>query len=260
MKIFLRNPEKFNPETLQFYNKNFEIVKEIYADIIVVNDFLEANYPYKIVARNSTALDDIVAKEIVSLLGEDLTDLTAVAELCLSMAIYTTRIFKGEEIRGKTLGLIGYGRIAKRFAIFARRLHMKIIWHDPFLDKEKSNLKGKDEISLEELLKESNVVSLHITADKENIGFMDKAKFEMMKDGAIFLNSSRDWLVNREDFVWALENRLGGAWEDFYTLLTGNINKYNLVCTNHLGGSTKESKQKSEMILAKKLLRIYGNT
>lgn len=246
MKIYLRKKENFNPETLDFYEKNFELTEEKDADVIVINDF-EPIETDKIVACNSTGIEHIKAKEIISLRGEDLKDLTAVPELCLGMAIYCMRIFKGEEVRGKTLGLIGYGRIGRKFASMAHELGMSIIRTD--------NSDSLDNTwELEDLLENSDIVSLHITADEENRNFIDKAKFELMKDGAIFLNSARPWLVSEQDFYWALEHKLAGAWLDFNMPFAEN-----LVTTPHLGGSTLESKRKSEMILARKLLKLYGN-
>ena len=64
-KIHVRNPKNFNRETIEFYRNNFEIVSEEEADIIVINDFKEANYPKKIVACNSTGIEHIKAKEII---------------------------------------------------------------------------------------------------------------------------------------------------------------------------------------------------
>ncbi len=113
-------------------------------------------------------------------------------------------------------------------------------------------------VSLNELLEKSDIVVLSITADESNRNFMDKDKFLKMKNNAIFLNPSRPFLVNREDFKWALENKLGGAWEDFYTSLTENINKYNLVCTNHIAGGTLESRKKTELLIAHKLKKLYS--
>ena len=115
MKIYLRNQSNFHPETVDFYLNNFELTQPKDADVIVINDFSEIDTSIP-VACNSTGIDHIKAPKIISLRGEDLSDLTAVPELCLGMAIFLTRLYKKEEIRGKTLGLIGYGRIAKQFA------------------------------------------------------------------------------------------------------------------------------------------------
>lgn len=254
MKIYLRNSWNFSKEAFDFYNANFELVQPKEAEVIVINDFEKIKSDV-LVACNSTGIEHIKALEIISLRGEDLTDLTAVPELCLGMAIYLTRIFKGEEIRGKTLGLIGYGRIAHLFGAYAEFLGMNVIWYDK---NSELDLEISRKRTLEELLKNSDIVSLHITADEENRNFMDREKFEMMKQGSIFLNSARSWLVDQEAFNWALHNKLSGSWVDFKDTVLTDSDINNLITTPHLGGSTKESKKKSELIIAKKLLKEHG--
>ncbi len=243
MKIYLKNQENFYPETIEFYKNNFELVKEKDAEIIVINDFKTIETD-KIVACNSTGIDHINAFEIISLRGEDLSDLTAVAELCLGKTILLTRTFKKEEIRGKTLGIIGYGRIGKQFEIYAKLVGMNVYHFD----------KEEPEHNLYNLLYKSDIVSLHISANEENRNFFKKEYFEQMKDGAIFLNSTRPWLVEEKGLKWALDNKLAGAWFDFKITFIHP----KLVTTNHLGGTTLESRKKSEMILAKKILKLYG--
>lgn len=245
MKLYIRDPEKFVPETLEFYKKNFEIVDTIpRADVAVINDFRRI-VTRKIVACNSTGVDHIKSPKIISLRGEDLSDLTAVPELCLGMAIYLTRTFKQEEIRGKTLGIIGIGRIGKKFGEYAIDMGMRVIGCD----------KNISVVNLNSLLENSDIVSLHITADQNNSSYFTKSKFENMKDGAIFLNSARNWLVDYPALKWALENKLSGAWFDFEM----PFEHPKLITTSHLGGTTKESKKKSEMIIANKLLKLYGS-
>lgn len=240
MKIYLVNQADFSKEVIDFYKENFEIVKtKKDADIIVINSFKRINTK-KIVACNSTGIEHIKAKELISLRGEDLSELTAVPELCLGMAIYSMRIFKKEEIKGKTLGIIGMGRIGKKFAEYASLLGMKVIGYD----KNKGNL--------ENLLKESDIVSIHITSDQKNAGFFSSVKFEMMKEGAILLNSARPWLVDYQYLKLALDNKLSGAWFDFQL----PFEHPKLLTTPHLGGTTKESKKVSEMIIAKRLYEI----
>jgi phosphoglycerate dehydrogenase-like enzyme len=252
MKIYLKNQNDFSKEAIEFYKNNFQIVEEQEADILVVNDFAPMEDSGKIVARNSTAEDGIIAKEIISLRGEDLSDLTAVPELCLGMVIYLTRIFKREEIRGKMLGIIGYGRIGRKFEEMAEKMKMKVVWYD---NNDEMVFGRKNRRELNDLLKKSDIVSLHITADESNRNFIKKEHFEKMKQGTIFLNSARSWLVNQQDLKDALDNgKLVGTWEDFE-----GFEHPKMIRTPHLGGGTKESRKKSELILANKILR-YVNT
>jgi len=241
MKIHIIHPEKFHKETIDFYKENFIFASKEEADVLVMNSFepIEAT---KTVAINTTGIEHIKAPKIISLRGEDLRDFTAVPELCLGMAVYLTRIFKKEEVRGKMLGLIGYGRIAQIFADYASGVGMQAQWYDK-----------SGGIDLKSLLETSDIVSLHITADEENRNFMDREKFEQMKNGAIFLNSARPWLVDEEALKWALDNKLAGAWTDFEIPLQHE----HLIQMPHLGGTTKESTKRSELLIARKLKKIY---
>ena len=242
LKIFIRNPQGFNPDVLKFYQDNFEIVSKEEAEVIVVNDFtpLETD---KTVAVNVTAPDFVKAPKIIKLESGELNDFTAVAELALGMMIMITRLFKKEEIKGKTLGLIGSdGRIAKHFKTMAESMGMVVVGYD----KKDSN--G----TLKELLEKSDVVSLHITSEEKNRNWFDKAKFKRMKGGAIFLNSSRPWLVEEEGLKWALNNKLSACWFDFEM----NIKAKNLVTTLHIGGSTVQSRKRSEMLIAEKINKL----
>jgi phosphoglycerate dehydrogenase-like enzyme len=110
-------------------------------------------------------------------------------------------------------------------------------------------------VSLDNLLQESDIVVLSITSDEKNRDFMDQKKFQKMKSGAVFLNHSRPFLVNEEALKWALDNKLSACWFDFDM----PFKHPKLITTSHLGGTTKESKAKSELILAKKLLREYAS-
>jgi len=244
-KVFIKSKEKFTPEVVQFYSNNFDLVdNEVESDLIVINNF-ERIETDKIVACNSTGVDHIKAKEVISLRGEDLSDLTAVPELCLGIIIFLMRLRKRKEIRGKTLGLIGYGRIAKQLKKYAECFDILVLCYD----------KNNSVEELNSILKNSDIISLHITADEENRSFFKKEHFEKMRDDSIFLNSSRPWLVEEQGLKWALENKLNSAWFDFNVSLRHD----KLFTTPHLGGSTEESKAKSEMIIAKKLLRLYGS-
>ena len=244
MKLYLRNPQNFNSEVLRFYKDNFRLGEEKDADIIVINDF-EPIETDKIVACNSTGIEQIKAKEIISLRGEDLSGLTAVAELSICMAGYLMRIFKGEELKEKTLGIWGIkGRIGRQLKKYAENMGMKVIGWD----------KGDSRLNMP--MHDCDIVSLNITADEENRNFCNKEFFEKMKEEAIFLNSARPWLVDNDALLGALNSgKLAGAWTDFEM----PFKHKNIMTTDHAGGTTKESKKISELIIAKKLCEMQKN-
>jgi len=249
MKILIKgNPY---PRTINYYKKFADITdREEDADIIVSYNFTPVKTDKKIiVATNSTGLDhlDCPNARIISLRDFDLSKFTAVAELCICMAGCLMRIYRREELKNKILGIIGYGRIGKQLKKYAQNMGMKVIT----IDKNKNS---KFDYLLNRLLFISDVVSLHITADKENENFMDLEKFKAMKKEAVFLNSARPWLVDNAALLWALNHKLAAAWFDFNMPFSHS----KLFITPHLGGTTKESTLKSELLIAKKIKKLTG--
>lgn len=252
MKTYIINPDKLHPETLEFYKSFANLTNYIEdADIIISANFDGVDTDKKvIVGTNTTGLDHIKAPnaQIVSLRGLDLTEFTAVPELCIGMAIYLMRLWKKEEIKGKTLGIIGYGRIGRQLADYATVMGMNVI----AIDKEGAN----DSVyTLEKLLAESDIVSLHITADEENRNWLNLDKIKLMKDGAILLNSARPWLVDYEALSHALHTmKLAGAWFDFD--VSDYFKHARMYTTPHLGGTTVESTKRSELLIAKEIKKL----
>lgn len=237
MKIYLKG--QFWSETIEFYKSFAEIVSEQEADLIVTNSFksLETNKP---VAANMTATEHIKSPEIINLRGEDLSGFTAVGELTICMAGYLIRKFKKEELKKKIIGIIGVGRIGTDVLQHAEHFKMKIWLYDHSLHQASV---------LNDLLENSDIVSLHITAEESNRNFINKEALDKMKNKAIFLNSARPWLVNYDALKWALDNKLAGAWFDFEMPFTHS----KMITTPHLGGTTRESTKKSEILIAKKV-------
>src|SRR3990167_7602229 len=230
-----------------------QTIKDLKPDVLLIGlkfviDQEIIDLGIKLVVTRTTGTDHITGKvEVIKLVGEELTDVVAVPELCLWAMLELVRKRGGQELRGKTLGIIGnQGRIGNILNNMATYLGMKVLGQDiKDTDSERVSHAGK----LEVVLQNSDIISLNISSTEENRGFMDRAKFEMMKDGTYFLNSARPWLVDDEAFKWAMENKLAGAWVDFELGWTAK----NLIQTNHQGGNTIESKKKTELIIANKV-------
>ena len=245
MKIHIISPQKFNPRTLEFYRTFAEEVSFDEAEVIVTQlDEVKTDREV-IVATNCTGLDHIKAPnaKIFSLRGEDLSTFTAVSELVLWAILEMIRKRANQELRGKTLSIIGDGRIGQHVRLRSESFGIRVLSFD----------KGEPMENLKDILKESDIVILSITADEENRNFMDRGKFEMMKDGAWFLNSARPWLVEETALRWALDNKLSGAWFDFDM----PFEHPKLITTFHQGGSTTESLERSQMLIAKKVKELW---
>lgn len=126
----------------------------------------------------------------------------------------STDFIDAPELMGKTFGIIGYGNIGKAAARIARGFGMKIIAHDPNVRVEEADVK---EVSLEELLRTADFITLHVLLNAQTKGLIDKQRLEMMKKTAVLVNASRGPVVDENALIEALKSRrIGGACLDVF--------------------------------------------
>lgn len=174
------------------------------------------------------------------------------------------------EIRGKKLGLIGYGNIGTQLSVVAEALGMKVYFYD-IVDKLALGNAQKCQ-SLDELLEISDIISMHTDGRKENTDLMGVHEFAKMKDGVIFLNLSRGHIVSVPALVEAIKDgKVRGAAVDVFpyepkTNSEPFINELrglpNVILTPHIGGSTEEAQENIGEFVPNKLLEFVnkGNT
>lgn len=166
------------------------------------------------------------------------------------------------ELRGKTLGIVGYGAIGSQLSILAENLGMRVLFHD--LSERLALGNARRMRSLDALLVESDVVTLHVDGRKENTAIFGAAQFSKMKEGALFLNLSRGHVVDVGALAQALgSGRVAGAAVDvfpeeprtnsdpFESPLQG---LKNMILTPHVGGSTEEAQEAIAEFAAERLL------
>ncbi|AYG95310.1 phosphoglycerate dehydrogenase [Brevundimonas naejangsanensis] len=166
------------------------------------------------------------------------------------------------ELRGKTLGIVGYGAIGSQLSVLAEGLGMRVIFHD--LSERLALGNARRMRSLDALLAEADVISLHVDGRKENTAIIGAAQFARMKPGALFLNLSRGHVVDVDALAEALTSgRLGGAAVDvFPEEPRTNADPFdsplrglrNMILTPHIGGSTEEAQEAIAEFAAERLL------
>lgn len=160
----------------------------------------------------------------------------------------------GHEILGKTMGIIGLGRIGKEVAMRAKAFGMPVIAFDPYFDEAFAAAHGVERCaSMDEVLHRADVVSLHCFLDEHTRGMINTAKIAEMRDGAIVLNCARGELVETDCVVKALESgKLGGYGADVldteppvpgHALLTAK----NCIITSHIASRTYESVERQAL-------------
>ena len=154
--------------------------------------------------------------------------------------------FKGTELKEKTLGIIGIGNIGKKIARVANALEMDVIGSDPFVDEEKMKEYGIKKVEFEELVKNSDYITVHVPLTDKTRDMISEKEFGMMKDGVRILNVARGGVVNEADLEDAINSgKVSSAALDVYgqepPVCKSLISSDKVICTPHLGASTKEA-------------------
>lgn len=153
------------------------------------------------------------------------------------------------EMFGKTLGLVGFGRIGREVAKRAKPFGVRILCYDKYIHAslEEKEILSVEEVSLEKLLAESDIVSLHIPLTDETRGMMNHKTFKAMKPTAILINTARGGLVNEKDLYETLrDRRIAGAGLDVFEKEPPSPNNplfklHNVIFTPHISAGTKDA-------------------
>lgn len=173
----------------------------------------------------------------------------------------------GREIMGKTLGILGLGRVGKEVALRARAFGLAIIAFDPYFDDSFAALHGVTKcVSMREVLHNADIVSLHCYLDETTRGMINAARIEEMRDGVVVLNCARGELVEVDDMVAALESgKVGGYGTDVLEEeppRAGHplLNAPNCLVTAHIASRTYESVERQALRATHNLINfLSGN-
>jgi D-3-phosphoglycerate dehydrogenase len=237
----------------------------------------------KVVGRLGVGLDNIdlkaaSEKDIVVVYGKN-ANATSVAEYVISSMFSCSRLldeaskdvkngnwdrkrFTGSEIFGKTIGLIGIGEIGHRVAMRARVLGLNVIGFDPYVTPfdfpvMESSIRL---VSLEEVLEQSDFISLHVPLTEETRNLINKDSMSKMKPTAFIINTSRGGIVNEDDLYIALENKtISGAVLDVLEQEPPNkdhplLHLDNCLITPHIAGLTEESQVRTSKMVADEVI------
>ena len=232
----------------------------------------------KIIVRGGVGLDTIDAdyarSKGVAVMNTPKASSASVAELVIGFMFMLARnlfkasstmkaekwdkkAFEGDEIGGKTLGLIGIGNIGKEVAIRANALGMTIIAYDPYV-KEADGVKM---VVLDEVLSKSDYISLHLPKTKESSDMIGKTQFGMMKTGVRIINCARGGIINEAALYEALTNgKVAGAALDVYAEEPPSdwrlVKLDNVICSPHIGAATREAQGRVGTEVAEKLIEF----
>ncbi len=216
------------------------------AGVGVDNVDLDAATRAGITVVNAPTGNTIAAAELTLALLLALARKVAAADASMRRGEWKRSAFSGHELRGKTLGIVGLGKIGQAIAVRARALEMIVIGSDPFVTADQAARHGIELVPFEELLERSDAVTLHVPVTKATRGLIGAAELARMKPSAFLLNVARGAVVDEAALAAALHaGTIAGAGIDVYTSEppTGNplLEAPNTVLTPHLGASTAEA-------------------
>ena len=253
----------------------------------VTREIIESGKHLKLIARAGSGLDNIDLKAAeergIAVINTPEASADSVAELTIGLMVALARKMiladssmkqgkwlkkelMGFLLKGKKLGLIGLGNIGLRVARIAKAMGMKILVTKrvPPSPELLKSLEAEF-LPLDELLRQSDIVSIHVPLSKETRNMIDAEEIGKMKDGAFLINTSRGEIVNEKALLNALRSgKLGGAALDVYSVEPPEnlelIKQPNVICTPHIGAQTVEAQREASIRLAEKIIRfLHGS-
>jgi D-3-phosphoglycerate dehydrogenase len=183
------------------------------------------------------------------------------AQASMRRGEWDRKSFTGSELYGKTLGIVGFGRIGREVGERAAAFRMKILAYDPFINEEFAKERGAELVTLDDLLKRSDFVTLHMPKTAETDGLINATRLATMKPSAILVNCARGGIVDEQALYEALkEKRLAAAALDVYSQEpvgpTPLLELPNFVSTPHLAASTHEAQERVAVDVAEQILEV----
>ena len=245
----------------------------------VTKEVIDSGENLRIIARAGVGLDTIDAQAAnargIKLINAPEAPTIAVAELVIGLMISWARHLPradksmkqskwekaqlvGSELKGKTLGVIGTGRIGQAVGYRAKAFLMNILAYDVGQNAEFVRETGARYVNLDELLRKSDFVSLHVPATLQTRHMIGRREFELMKPSAVLINTSRGEVIDEAALTDALQKgKIAGACLDVYEHEPPKdsplLKLPNVVLTPHIGASTVEAQREAALIIAEKI-------
>ena len=267
-------------EDLANHIKDSEIVV-IRSATKLTKEVLDKAEQLKIIARCGVGIDnvdlDFAKSKNIFVTNAPSANLISVVELTVALIISASRKlsladshlkkgewnrsqFLGNELYGKTLGIVGFGKAGRLVAERMKSFGMSIVFYDPYV----TDWNGSEEsIKLDDLLRTADVVSIHVIKTKDTENLISKDMLDLLKPSSIIVNTSRGGVLDENYLFELLESeKIFGAGLDVYSNEPpGNVDRYNglnLVTTPHIGASTNEAQLKAGLETIENIKKILA--
>ncbi len=187
------------------------------------------------------------------------------ANLSLRSGKWDRKSFKGTELYGKVIGIIGLGKIGREVASRSKAFGMKVVGYDPVLSADIANKMGIELFDIDEIFSQSDLITVHVPLSDETKHLINSDSLKKCKDGVKIINCARGGIINEEDLLIGLESgKVSSAAFDVYEieppdLKSKLLNHSRVVCTPHLGASTEEAQIKVAIQIAEQIVDLFKN-
>ena len=272
------------PEELQNIIANYDglIVRSATK---VTDDIIEAATNLKIIGRAGAGVDNInveaakskniivmntpggntnaTAEHTIGLIFSLLRKIPSANETT-HRGLWEKKKMKGNELKGKKIGIVGFGNVGKRVAEISYALGMKVFIYSSHFNSIKDNFKNYDSSDLTNILSNSDIISFHCKPNKDGSSIITKDEFNKMKKNCILVNTARGGLINETDLIQALKNNLikGAALDVFKKEPLENselFNLENIILTPHIAASTDEAQIVVAEMVANQFCEYFKN-
>ena len=284
--------KKPNPPTKKEIIRNIPKMDAILCTLsdTIDKEIIDAAGPsLKVISSYSTGYDHIDIEEAnrrgiyVTFTSDILTEATADLTFALILSIarrlveadnfvrrkqwkfgWMPNLFLGSDVNGKTLGIFGLGRIGTAVARRAKGFNMKILYHNRNPINQQPNGPIADYVDINELLEESDFLSIHASLNKTSFHFFDEVKLKKMKKTAFIINTSRGQIIEERALIKALRNRwILGAGLDVYEkeplcISSPLLKMKNIIILPHIGSATSDIRSKMSRVAAENILNVLN--
>ncbi len=249
----------------------------------VTREVIEASSKLKVIARAGVGVDNVdvqaaTEKGIMVINAPESTSITvaehsmglmmslarkiSIADKSVKSGQWEKSKFMGIELNNKTLGIVGMGRIGSQVVIRAKAFNMEVMVYDPYISKEAGAEMGVSVVDLETLLKESDVITIHVPLTPETRHLISTKEMKIMKNTAFIINCARGGIVDEDALYYALKNDIiGGAALDVFESEPPKesplLGLDNLLATPHIGASTAEAQRDAALIVANEIITVF---
>ena len=265
-----------------------KVIKDFDAIIVrsrtkVTREVIEASTKLKIIARAGVGVDNVdvqaaTERGVMVINAPESTSITvaehtmglilalsrkiAIADSSVKQGKWEKSRFMGIELNGKTLGVIGMGRIGSQVVTRSKAFGMETIVYDPYITEKTASELSVTVVDLETLIKTADVMTIHVPLTNETRHLISKEQFEMMKENAFILNCARGGIINEDDLYEALStNRIRGAGLDVFENEPPKdsplLGLDNVVLTPHIAASTSEAQRDAAIIVANEIKKVF---